>query len=81
METPARYEMGRSHNNKGLYVFCYEDRFYEDIPLEVLHRGPWYGSRGDVIDLKPHIRLALARDGYCVIEHDAPLYNPTVKER
>ena len=50
-----------------LFVVRYADRFYEDVPLDVRSRGPWRGKGGDVIRLKPEVRLALAQAGYVLI--------------
>jgi hypothetical protein len=31
----------RSRNNTHLFVVCYADGFYDDVPLAVRNRGPW----------------------------------------
>ena len=47
-----------------------EDAF-SAIPQEIRRQGPWTDARrGPTVDLKPEIRLKLARDGYVLIEVD-----------
>ena len=46
-EEPTHYLCCRSHGDHRLFVVCYADRFYEDVPLEVRNRGPWRGERGE----------------------------------
>ena len=75
-EAASEYELVRSHSDNRLFVICYADRFYTDVPKQLISRGPWRSGRGPVTELKPDIRLALARDGYFVIETDAPYFNP-----
>ena len=38
--------------------------FYEDVPAYVRNRGPWRGDRGEIVRLKPELRLALAEARY-----------------
>ena len=52
-----------------VHVICREERFYQDVPHEVLSLGPWSViSRGEVSELAAENRLTLARQGYVVIE-------------
>lgn len=76
MHRATEYEISRSHRDNRIFVICYVDRFYDDVPAPIIKRGPWRASRGRVINLRPDIRLALARDGYFVAEIDAPIFNP-----
>jgi hypothetical protein len=71
-----RYQILRSRNDTHLFVVCYADRFYDDVPLAVRNRGPWAGDRGLVQNLRPEIRLALARDCYMVVETPEAVFNP-----
>ena len=59
MSEPTHYQVMRSRNNTHLFVICYADRFYDDVPLAVRNRGPWAGDRGLVQNLRPEIRLTL----------------------
>jgi hypothetical protein len=74
-DEPAHYQRLRSRGNVHIFVICYADRFYDDVPKDVRDKGPWQGSRGEVQNLKPMIRLALARDGYVLIETSAAIFN------
>lgn len=66
-----RYQLIRSHGDVHIFVICYADRFYEDVPKAVRDLGPWRGqSRGEVDRLKPEFRLALARDLYVLVRTD-----------
>lgn len=48
-----------------------------DLPDPVRTRGPWNVlQRGDVVNLRPEYRLALARDGYVAIDTPVPLFSP-----
>ena len=60
-------------------MVCYADRFYEDVPLEVRNRGPRRGERGEVIRLKPELRLALAHAGYVLINCPDAMCEPEVQ--
>ena len=59
MSELTHYQVMRSRNNTHLFVICYADRFYDDVPLAVRNRGPWAGDRGLVQNLRPEIRLTL----------------------
>ena len=70
-----RFEVARSANyvegNAAVrvHVICREERFYQDVPHEVLSLGPWSViSRGEVSELLAEHRHTLARQGYVVIE-------------
>ena len=77
-DEPTHYQRLRSRGNVRIFVICYADRFYEDVPKEVRDKGPWQGSRGEIQNLKPEIRMALARDGYLLIETLEAIYDPEV---
>ena len=63
-----RYQTLRSVSDNHVFVICRDDRFYDLVAEEVRKRGPWQGNRrGEVINLKPEYRLALARDGYALL--------------
>jgi len=63
------YELSRATIEKTRHVICYRDRFYEDVPDRVRYNGPWQLIRtGNVDDLMPEYRLALARVGYVYVE-------------
>ena len=52
-----------------IHVICREERFYQDVPHEVLSLGPWSViSRGEVSELLAEHRLTLAGHGHVVIE-------------
>ena len=63
-----RYSVSRSNTNKNIHLVCGDERFYKDIPHEILHLGPWQGgNRGDVIALRPHIRAMLAEQKFVLV--------------
>jgi hypothetical protein len=67
-EEPASYQFMRSQADVHTFVVCYADKFYADVPYHVRRKGPWNGTgRGDVVNLRPDLRLALARDRYVVV--------------
>ena len=66
-DEPTHYLCCRSHGDHRLVVVCYADRFYEDVRADVRNRGPWRGERGEVVRLKPELRLALAEARYVLI--------------
>ena len=77
-DEPTQYLCCRSHGDHRLFVVCYADRFYEDVPLEVRNRGPWRGERGEVMRLKLELRLALAQAGYVLINCPDAIFEPEV---
>ena len=71
-----RYQAMRAVRDKSLHVICYEDKF-EQLPDEVRHRGPWQGlKRGNVETLKADYRLALAREGYVIVQQPVGVFSP-----
>ena len=66
-DEPIHYLCCRSHGDHRLFVICYADRFHDDVPLEVRNQGPWHGERGEVVRLKPELRLALAEARYVLV--------------
>ena len=78
-DAPDRYQMMRSTSDVHVFVVCYADRFYDDVPKSVRDMGPWRGqARGDVTDLKPEIRVALAEDGFLLINTPEAVFEPEV---
>jgi hypothetical protein len=76
-DEPTHYQRPRSRGNVRIFVICYADRFYEDVPKEVRDKGPWNGNhRGDVVMLKPELRLVLAEAGYVVINCPEAVFQP-----
>ena len=67
-DEPTHYLCCQSHGDHRVFVVCYADRLYEDVPLDVRNRGPWRGERDEVMRLKPELRLALAEAGYVLID-------------
>jgi hypothetical protein len=60
-----------------VFVVCRDDIFYELVPEEVRKHGPWQGmQRGDIVNLKPEYRLALARDGYALVKCELAVFSP-----
>ena len=57
---------------------CYADRFYEDVPADVRDRGPWRGERGEIVMLKPELRMALAEARYVLINCPDAVFEPEV---
>ena len=76
-DEPERYQVLRAHGDVHVFVVCYADRFYADVPYHVRRKGPWNGTgRGDVVKLKPDLRLALARDRYVVLNCPEAVLRP-----
>lgn len=64
-----QYELSRATKDKERHVLCYLDKFYSDVPHEVRTRGPWQVLwTGEVVNLQPGYRQALARDGFVYVE-------------
>ena len=62
-----------------VFVVCRDDAFYELVPVEVQHQGPWQGMhRGEVDKLKPKCRLALAQDSYALVRCEHAVFKPEV---
>ena len=60
--------MLRSQGDNHVFVLCYADRFYDDVPHDIRTKGPWNGNaRGEVVRLKPELRLALAEARYVLV--------------
>ena len=75
----AHYQCLRSHRDVHVFVVCYTDRFYDDVPENVRDLGPWRGGyRGDVDKLKPEIRTHLERDEFFQINTPEAVFNPEV---
>ena len=73
----AHYQCLRSHSDVHVFVVCYADRFFDDVPKHVRDLGPWRGDcRGNVNRLKPEIRVALAQDGYVLVNAPEAVFNP-----
>ena len=76
-EEPEIYQSMRSHADVHTFLVCYADWFYADVPYHMRRKGPWNGtSRGDVVKLKPDLRLALTRDGYVLIDCHEAMFKP-----
>ena len=75
---PTHYLCCRSHGDHRLFVVCYADRFYEDVPLEVRNQGPWRGKPGEVVRLKPELRMELAEARYVLINCPDAVFEPEV---
>ena len=74
-DEPERFCRYRSQTNQNLWLLCYIDRFDEDVPKDVIRRGPWRGGTGHVIELRPAVRAALARERYVVHESPEPIWD------
>jgi hypothetical protein len=71
-----RYQTLRSVSDNHVFVVCRDGTFYELVPEEVRHQGPWQGmQRGEVDTLKPEYRLALARGGYFLARTETAVSN------
>ena len=72
-----RYQILRSVSDNHVFVVCRAGNFYELVPEEVRHQGPWQGMRrGEIEKLKPEYRLALARDGYALVTCALAVFKP-----
>ena len=78
-EEPTHYLCCRSHDDHRLFVICYADRFFEDVPGDVRSRGPWRGERSEIARLKPELRLALAEARYVVVNCTDVVFEPEVR--
>lgn len=77
-----RYELSRGSIHKDRHVLCREGAFYTFVPTEIRHRGPWQLlRRGNVKDLMPNYRLALARHGWLYIETNPVNFSVELKPR
>ena len=75
--TLKHYQCLRSHRDVHVFVVCYADRFFDDVPKHVRDLGPWRGDcRGNVNRLKPEIRVALAQDGFVLVNAPEAVFNP-----
>ncbi len=71
-----RYQTLRSVSDNHIFVLCRDGEFYS-LPNHVRHQGPWQGMhRGEVVNLKPEYRLALARDGYALVTCELAVFKP-----
>lgn len=78
-----KFQVLPSHNDKRrfLIIACndVEDAFDSHVSQPTRALGPWMcGQRRPLAQLQLQYRAALARDGYVLIEHDAPVFDPTV---
>ena len=65
-----------------VFVVCYADKFYADVPYHVRCKGPWNGTgRGDVVKLKPELRAALAEARYVLVHCPEAVFNPETNNR
>jgi hypothetical protein len=79
MTASMRYQTLRSVSDNHVFVICRDGTFYELVPVEVQHQGPWQGmQRGEIEKLKPKYRLALARDGYALVKCELTVFKPEV---
>jgi hypothetical protein len=70
------YQTLRSVSDNHVFVVCTDGEFYS-LPNHVRHQGPWRGmQRGKVERLKPEYRLALARDGYALVNCELAVLRP-----
>ena len=71
------YQTLRSVSDNHVFVICKDGKFYESVPEEVRHQGPWQvNRRGEIEKLKPQYRLALARDGYALVRCEVAEFKP-----
>ena len=64
-----RFELSRGSIHKDRHVLCREGEFYTTVPSHVRKHGPWQLlCRGNVEDLKPEYRFALAHEGWLYVE-------------
>jgi hypothetical protein len=71
------YQTLRSVSDHHVFVVCRDGTFYELVPEDVRHRGPWrVMHRGEIEKLRPEYRLALARDGYALVTCELALFKP-----
>jgi hypothetical protein len=64
----GKYELCLSARPRGAIRLIFRLGEYDALPREAKIGGPWaLASTGEIVKLRPEIRLALARDGYCRI--------------
>ena len=81
-DEPEPYQMLRSHGDIHVFVVCYADKFYADVPYHVRRKCPWNGTgRGDVVKLKPELRAALAEARYVFVHCPEAVFNPETDNR
>jgi hypothetical protein len=82
-----QYEAIMSSVPRGARRLIYRRGEFDSLPNAMRWMGPWTGSQvGRIIDLKPEIRLGLAKDGFYLllgeprarieVEHPAPSAKP-----
>ena len=73
------YQTLRSVSDNHVFVVCKDGEFYSSVPDHVRRRGPWQvNRRGEVVNLKPDLRLAIARDGYALVKCEQAVFEPEV---
>ena len=73
----ARYQTFRSVSDVHVFVLCYDGKFYDAVPDVIRKSGPWQGQHlGDVGELNPEYRRALARDGYALVKCEGAVFKP-----
>jgi len=73
-----QYQTLRSVSDHHGFVICRDGSFYE-LPDHIRHQGPWQGMhRGEIERLKPEYRVALARDGYVLVQSELAVFKPEV---
>ena len=74
-----QYQTLRSVSDHHVHLICGAEEAFADLPDHVRHLGPWQVmSRGEIELLKPEYRLALARDGYVLVQSELAVFKPEV---
>jgi hypothetical protein len=69
-------EVVRCVRDKNLHVIFRAGEF-ESLPTRIRSLGPWQGlSGGAVEDLKPHLRLQLAEQGFALVYQNLASFTP-----
>jgi hypothetical protein len=72
-----QYQTLRSVSDNHVHLICGVDEAFADLPDHIRHQGPWQVmSRGEIDQLKPEYRLALARDGYALVKCELAVFKP-----
>jgi hypothetical protein len=76
-----RYEAKRSIADMELHLLLPAGMF-SAIPQEILQLGPWRKiPGGEILRLKPHDRLSIARDGYALIRMSPAKFDRPYSQR
>jgi hypothetical protein len=73
-----RYQALQSISSKDVQLICHIEG-PGDLPADVRRQGPWkVTGTGEILNLIPEYRRALARDGYVLVKCELAVFKPEV---